>query len=120
VAKVEGLAAGAYRVTLQGDDELELEGESSVKTFVNVVTSPNVERVNTTCNRPLMKQIAQTSGGHVIPPTALAEWLTLQTGAPETISQIERQPLWNRWSSLWIAFGCLASEWFIRRVKGLT
>ena len=121
VGKVDGLAAGAYRVVLQGDEMDDLvEDGLGVKTFVNVVTATNMEQVNTTCNRPLMKQIAQTSGGHVIPPTALAEWLTLQTGVPETISQIERQPLWNRWSCLWIAFGCLATEWIVRRVKGLT
>ena len=108
-------------MTLRGDEiEESTEGDSSVKTFVNVATSLSSERVNTTCNRPLMKQIAEVSGGHVIPPTALAEWLTLQTGVPETISQVERQPLWNRWSSLWIAFGCLATEWFVRRMKGLT
>ena len=107
-------------VSLQGDvDGMLGEGEK-VETFVNVITSPNVEHVNTTCNRPLMKQIAQASGGYVIPPTALNEWLTLQTGMPETMSQIEREPLWNRWSSLWIAFGCLATEWFVRRLKGLT
>ena len=119
-ATAEGLSAGAYRVALQGDVD-DLVGENDkVETFINVVKSPNLERVNTTCNRPLMKQIAQASGGYVIPPTALAEWLALQTGMPETISQIERVPLWNRWSCLWIAFGCLATEWFVRRIKGLT
>ena len=120
LATVEDLQAGAYRVELQGDvDELMGEDEK-VETFVNVITSPNLEEVNTTCNRPLMKQIAQASGGYVIPPTALGEWLTLQTGMPETVSQIERVPLWNRWSCLWVAFGCLATEWFVRRIKGLT
>lgn len=121
IGNIEGLPSGAYRVALRGD---EIDGASkhggSVKTFVNIATSFNQESVNTTCNRPLMKQIAAVSGGQVIPPTALAEWLTLQTGVPETISQVERQPLWNRWSSLWIAFGCLATEWFVRRMKGLT
>ncbi len=121
LANVDGLPAGAYRIELLGDDfENSVEDGAGVKTFINVVASPNVESVNTTCNRPLMKQIAQVSGGYVIPPTALAEWLTLQTGAPETISQVERLPLWNRWSCLWIAFGCLATEWFVRRMKGLT
>jgi len=121
VGSVGSLAPGAYRVGLLGDDvEALSDDDSGVKTFVNVVTSPNIEAVETTCNRPLMKQIAQVSGGYVIPPTALAEWLTLQSGVPETISQVERQPLWNRWSCLWIAFGCLATEWFVRRFKGLT
>ena len=126
VANVDGLPAGAYRIALQGDglgnDDVDdsTEDEAGVKTFINVAAPPNLESVNTTCNRPLMKQIAQVSGGHVIPPTALAEWLTLQTGVPETISQVERRPLWNRWSCLWIAFGCLATEWIVRRVKGLT
>jgi len=121
LANVDGLPAGAYRIALRGGEvEDSLEDELGVKTFINIAASPSVESVNTTCNRPLMKQIAQVSGGHVIPPTALAEWLTLQTGVPETISQVERQPLWNRWSCLWVAFGCLATEWFVRRLKGLT
>ena len=119
-AKVEDLQAGAYRVALRGDVDDLMGEDETVETFVNVISSPNREDVNTTCNRPLMKQIAQASGGYVIPPTALAEWLTLQTGMPETISQIERVPLWNRWSCLWVAFGCLATEWFVRRLKGLT
>ena len=120
VAKVDELNAGAYRVSLQGDVDDLMDNGEKVGTFINVITAPSVERVNTTCNRPLMKQIAQASGGYVIPPTALAEWLTLQTGTPETVSQIERIPLWNRWSCLWIAFLCLATEWCIRRLKGLT
>ena len=126
MANVDGLPAGAYRIALRGDgigeDDVENSAEdgAGVKTFINVAAAPNVESVNTTCNRPLMKQIAQVSGGYVIPPTALAEWLTLQTGVPETISQVERRPLWNRWSCLWVAFGCLATEWFVRRMKGLT
>ena len=121
ISNVEGLPAGAYRVALRGDEVKDSsQGEDGVKTFVNIAPVFNQEYVNTTCNRPLMKQIAEVSGGQVIPPTALAEWLTLQTGAPETISQVQRQPLWNRWSSLWIAFGCLATEWFIRRLRGLT
>ena len=120
VAKVNELNAGAYRVSLQSDVEGLTSNDEKVGTFVNVNSAPSVELVNTTCNRPLMKQIAQASGGYVIPPTALAEWLTLQTGMPETVSQIERMPLWNRWSCLWIAFLCLATEWCVRRLKGLT
>ena len=121
IGNVEGLPAGAYRVALRGDEvEDSSKSVDGVKTFVNIAPPINQESVNTTCNRPLMKQIAEVSGGQVIPPTALAEWLTLQTGVSETISQVERQPLWNRWSSLWIAFGCLATEWFVRRMRGLT
>ena len=120
VAKVMDLQAGAYRVSLQGDIDSLTENDQKVGTFVNVTSALSAELVNTTCNRPLMKQIAQTSGGYVIPPTALAEWLTLQTKTPETISQNQRMPLWNRWACLWTAFGCLATEWFVRRMKGLT
>ena len=121
IGNVEGLPTGAYRVVLRGDEVQDSsKGDDGVKTFVNITAQFNQESVNTTCNRPLMKQIAEVSGGQVIPPTALAEWLTLQTGIPETILQVERQPLWNRWSSLWIAFGCLATEWFVRRMRGLT
>ena len=121
IGNVESLPAGAYRVALRGDEvDDSSKGGPGVKTFIDISPSLNLESVNTTCNRALMKQIAEVSGGQVIPPTALTEWLTLQAGVPETISQVERRPLWNRWSSLWIAFGCLATEWFVRRVKGLT
>ena len=120
VAKVVDLDAGAYRVSLQGDVDGFTDDGQEVGTFVNVTSALSAELVNTTCNRPLMKQIAQTSGGYVIPPTALAEWLTLQTRTPQTISQNQRMPLWNRWACLWTAFGCLAIEWCVRRMKGLT
>ena len=121
LANVDNLPAGAYRIALQGDEiDESLENELDVKTFINVTNAADKENVDTTCNRPLMKQVAQISGGHVIPPTAFAEWLALQTGVPETVSQVERKPLWNRWSCLWIAFGCLTTEWIARRMKGLT
>jgi hypothetical protein len=28
---------------------------------------------------------------------------------------VSRQPVWNRWSYLWIVVGCLTLEWLARR-----
>ena len=73
LANADGLPAGAYRIAVRGDEiEDSSEGGPGVKTFINVAATASVENVNTSCNRPLMKQIAHVSGGHVIPPTALS------------------------------------------------
>lgn len=125
---VDQLPPGAWRASVKseaidnmlGDNDEDQEKSESAETFVNVVQAPNVELVNTVCNRPLMRQIAKTTGGYVIPPTAFAELIRLQAGTPETTSTIQRKPLWNRWSCLWLALGCLFTEWIVRRVKGLT
>ena len=79
----------------------------------------SIEMLNTQCNRPLLEQIAQMTGGQVIPPTAIGEVLELVSFTPEVRERIERTPLWNRWSNLFIVLGCLFTEWVVRKAKGL-
>ena len=75
--------------------------------------------INTQCNRALLEQVAQMTGGQVIPPTAIGEVLELVSFTPEVIENVERTPLWNRWSNLFIVLGCLFTEWVVRKAKGL-
>jgi hypothetical protein len=75
--------------------------------------------LNTQCNRALLEQVAQLTGGQVIPPTAIGEVLELVSFTPDVVSKVERTPLWNRWSSLLIVLGCLFTEWVVRKSKGL-
>jgi hypothetical protein len=79
----------------------------------------SIEMMNTECNRPLLEQIAQITGGQIIPPTAIGEVLQLVSFTPEVNTTIERSPLWNRWSNLLLVLGCLFTEWMVRKGKGL-
>jgi hypothetical protein len=90
-----------------------------VKATITVTASDSVELMNTQCNRALLEQVAQMTGGQVIPPTALSEVLQLVSFTPEVNESIQRTPLWNRWSNLFIVLGCLFTEWVVRKAKGL-
>jgi hypothetical protein len=59
------------------------------------------------------------TGGQVIPPTAMSEVLELVSFTPDVTETIQRKPLWNRWSNLFIVLGCLFTEWIVRKGKGL-
>jgi hypothetical protein len=74
--------------------------------------------MDTRCDRALLEQIAKTTGGQIVPPTAVAEVLELASLSPEVHENVERTPLWNRWANLWIILGCLFVEWIVRKAKG--
>ncbi|MCA9074813.1 MAG: hypothetical protein KDA93_07260 [Planctomycetaceae bacterium] len=118
-----GLPAGAFRVTATGPDVdrllVDTEDKNRAEARINVSPAGSIEQVNTRCNISLLKQIAEVTGGQVVPPTAIDELLRLSSLAPEVSEKVERMPLWNRWSFLAIAFACLCTEWVARKRLGL-
>jgi hypothetical protein len=60
------------------------------------------------------------TGGQVLPSTSVEEVLELTNLDPIVTEKIERRPLWLEWKYLWIVFGCLQTEWIIRKWKGLS
>jgi hypothetical protein len=117
------LAAGAYNITVKGaviDQLLTSDPDTElVKATISVRATDNVEMANTQCNRALLEQLAQMTGGQVIPPTAIGEILQLNSFTPEVVERTESTPLWNRWSNIVIVLGCLFTEWIVRKTKGL-
>jgi hypothetical protein len=117
------LAAGAYQLAVRGkvvDDLLKQTAQSDeVKATITVSASDSIELMNTQCNRALLEQVAQMTGGQVISPTALSEVLQLVSFTPQVNESIQRTPLWNRWSNLFLVLGCLFTEWVVRKAKGL-
>lgn len=122
-ASLEGLAAGAYEIVVSGNvvDELTSgnEEKSPIRSMITVDAGDNLEMLDTRCDRALLQQVSQLTGGQVVPPTAIAEVLQLASLSPEVNETVQRTPLWNRWSNLWIVFGCLVVEWIVRKRKGL-
>jgi hypothetical protein len=120
---LDDLAAGAYQIALRGkviDELLPANGETKPpQATITVRATDSVEMLNTQCNRALLEQIAQMTGGQVVPPTAIGEVLEMATFAPEVRERVERTPLWNRWSNLFLVLGCLFTEWVVRKAKGL-
>src|SRR5690606_38626253 len=82
---------------------------AAAETRISIAPSGSLELVNTQCNMALLRQIAEVTGGQIVPPTAIGEILALSATAPEVSERVERQPLWNRWSLLGIAFACLCT-----------
>jgi hypothetical protein len=120
---LSGLPAGAYQLSVKGKVAEELLAQSGeknqAKATITVTAGDSIEMLNTHCNLALLEQIAQMTGGQVIPPTAIGEVLQLVSFTPEVSETIQRTPLWNRWSNLFIVLGCLFTEWIVRKAKGL-
>lgn len=119
----EEVKPGAYEIAVLGDivDDLMTAEEdgSVVRAMVTIEANENLEMMDTRGNPSLLKQLADITGGQVLPPTAVSEVLELATLAPQVTETVEREPLWNRWSNMVIVLGCLFTEWIVRKHKGL-
>ena len=122
--KFVDLEPGTYEIVLQGE-VIELLTAASepqsgeLRKLITVDASDEVEMLDTSTNLALLEQVAKITGGQVLPPTAMSEVLQLASLSPEVSETVRRRPLWNRWTNLWIVFGCLSLEWVIRKQKGL-
>jgi hypothetical protein len=128
LGRFDRLETGVYRVEPTGEDVEALlqpgEDGSSVHSAATasftVRSNLNRELLDTRCDRALAQQIADATGGQVLPPTAIGEVLKLTDLEPIVTETTESLPLWVQWKFLWIVFGCLFSEWVIRKRMGLS
>lgn len=123
VAEVRSLPPGVYRVEPVGSviDELQKEETfDEASTSFTVQADLPTELVDTRCDRALAQQIADVTGGQVLPPTAVSEIIELTNLEPIVAERVDERPLWLEWKYLWIVFGCLQTEWVIRKWKGLS
>ncbi|MBI1310887.1 hypothetical protein GC176_06225 [bacterium] len=123
VAEVRSLSPGVYRVEPVGGVIAELQKDESfdeASASFTVQADLPTELVDTRCDRTLAQQIADVTGGQVLPPTAVSEIIELTNLEPIVAERVESRPLWLEWKYLWIVFGCLQTEWVIRKWKGLS
>ena len=128
---IPGQYVGAFKSLPPGDYQIEPTGapvsqllqgtqQQAVSASFTVQADLPVEFLDTRCDRALAQQIADITGGQVLPPTAVEEVLRLTNLEPEVAQKMESRPLWLQWKYLWIVFGCLQAEWIVRKVKGLS
>lgn len=87
-----------------------------VEQILTVDPKGSTELSNPLCNLPLLKQLADASGGAVLPPAAVPPALAQINAVPEIQQTVlSRQPAWNRWSYFWIFIGCITFEWLARK-----
>jgi len=126
LGEFERLPTGIYRVEPSGADVERLlhssgqTGETAAMASFTVRSPLNRELLDTRTDRALAEQIADATGGQVLPPTAVGEVLGLTDLAPLVTERTQTLPLWVQWKFLWIVFGCLSTEWVIRKRMGLS
>lgn len=123
-ADISRLPPGVYRAEPLGAAIDKLQAQSTVvepaSTSFTVQNKLPQELTETRSDRALAQQISSLTGGQVLPATSVEEVLALTNLDPIVTEKIERRPLWLEWKYLWIIFGCLQTEWIIRKWKGLS
>lgn len=120
--EIRSLSQGSYRVEPAGDVVDQLQRENShepASVTLSVQNEMPSEFTETRCDRALALQLADVTGGQVVPPTAIDEILKLTNLEPLTSESVQQLPLWVKWTNLWIVFGCLQIEWIVRRRLGV-
>jgi hypothetical protein len=118
-ATLRDLPEGRLRLSVGGEGLAALQAESGREDpSVEILVEPPVsaEMRQTRCNLPLLEKLARASGGAVVKPTALPTVLSLLDLEPEVTVDVQRRPLWPRWSLLWLFVGCLSFEWVVRKL----
>ncbi len=115
---------GVVRLNLLGDRLSELlASENYVRPIETTITiDPNamLELRNPLCNMPLLREIAEASGGMIVPPTGLEAAFGRLNLEPETSEIISKKTLWNRWDLFYLFIACLSLEWAGRKYLKLS
>jgi hypothetical protein len=123
-AAVRTLPPGIYRVEPIGPavDTLQQQTDSPETPSASFTVQADLplELVDTRSDRALAQQITDMTGGQVLTPSSIPEVLQLTNLDPLKTEQIAHRPLWLEWKYLWLVFGCLQTEWIIRKWKGLS
>jgi hypothetical protein len=128
VGSFDQLPTGIYHVEPAGAEVGRLLAAAAIDTNdapavtagFTIHSPTNRELLDTRSDRALAQQIADATGGQVLPPTAVGEVLALTNFDPIVSVSTEAIPLWVQWKFLWIVFGCLFTEWAIRKQMGLS
>lgn len=123
VADLQGLAPGVYRAIPTGGDVdplIDKEVGQDVGVSFTVAADIPREMADTRSDPVLARQIATLTGGQVLPPASISEVLELTDLSPIVTEKMTRTPIWAQWKYLWIVFGCLQTEWIVRKWRGLS
>lgn len=110
-------ASGPYRARLRarGEDQSELG-----RAETGWVSAPETDEFRSLePDRALLADLAQRTGGSLLAPDELADFVSDLARQEVPITQEELDPLWHRWWVFFLALACLCVEWGVRRFQGL-
>ena len=103
------LARGKYEINVTGNTvETLLSSENytdSVTAQINVEETITGELVDTRCDLATLEQLAEVTGGTVIPPTSMSEVSSLTDLKPIVTEQTRTQATWPQWTFLFVICG---------------
>jgi hypothetical protein len=70
-------------------------------------------------NRDLLERIAQESGGELLEPGDLEDFVASLPNRKVPIVETWTYPLWHQWTLFVFAAACIIGEWGLRRWNGL-
>jgi len=122
-ASLERLPSGTLSIEVAGKDAQNLLSEEGypgvVGTVIVVEPAESLEMRDTSCNLPLLTQIAEITGGQVVQPTGLGTLMLQLEMEPNVTDSLTQEPAWNKWICLWIFLICVSLEWILRKSSGL-
>ncbi|MFN0198051.1 MAG: glutamine amidotransferase [Planctomycetaceae bacterium] len=112
--------AGDYWVRVSAKKEGLTVGPDAYTRFV--VPEQDLELDNPSANPSLLNDIASLSGGSMIRPEALSDFIAekqAQGGWNPEMIHYERVTLWDNWWMIAGFVGLLSAEWLVRKWRGL-
>jgi hypothetical protein len=116
--RVPRLSPGLWQVELQVTGSA-LNLDQSIRTELLVRKEESTELANVSCNRSLLRQLAEMTGGEMIEPWNTDRLVSLLTARRPGGKEVQEQTLWDHWWALIVLFCLMMTEWVIRKLNGL-
>ncbi|MBM80477.1 MAG: hypothetical protein CMJ78_07780 [Planctomycetaceae bacterium] len=108
---------GAYRATV---DVVDSEGQPLGTADAGWTSDPGAEEFRSvSANYRLMQAIAKKTGGRIVKPAELPQFVAGLATEEMPVSEMWTFPLWDHPAIFAFVLACLIAEWGLRRWKGL-
>ncbi|HRA89100.1 MAG TPA: hypothetical protein PK992_13545, partial [Planctomycetaceae bacterium] len=112
------LTAGAWKLQLRVTGG-NLKVDDTIQSEVLVRKQLSQELANVSCNRELLTQLAEQTGGALVEPYEAERLVSLIKPNDRPEEKLRERTLWDHWFVVLIFFALLTSEWVLRKLNGL-
>lgn len=116
--RLPALPAGTWNVELRVTGGT-LQLKERIHSELLVKQQVSAELANVACNRELLTQLSQGSGGELIEPWDAERLITLVQPRDQSEQKIQERSLWDHWLVISLFFVLLMAEWVLRKLNGL-
>jgi len=117
-ARLPKLTRGNWNLQLKVENTT-VDIPPNVQTELIVRPQVSAELADVSCNRTLLKQLAEQSGGELIEPWDVARITQLLQPVDQPQQKLLERSLWDHWLLIVLFCTLLMAEWIVRRINGL-